>query len=201
MSPLDEHLVSLRARVDQHFAQAVARTPTQFACRAGCDACCHQRFSVFEVEAAPIRNALARIEREDPEARRRIRERGLDPNERACALLIDGRCTVYEQRPLICRSHGLPIGVRESDEPGSALRVDCCPLNFNSPEAERDIPRASVLVLDAINQPLAVLAELTAPGQPRVALAQLAAAGAGATTNSARSSGVKTNSDDRPSGA
>lgn len=171
---LDEHLVRLRTRVDQHFEQAVARTPTEFACRLGCDACCHQRFSVFEVEAAPIREALARLEHEDPQLRRRIRERGLDPRERACALLLDGRCSVYEQRPLICRSHGLPIGVRDPDEPGAALRVDHCPLNFR----EGDIPRASVLVLDAINQPLAVLAELTAPGQPRVSLADLAAAGA-----------------------
>jgi Fe-S-cluster containining protein len=170
----DGHLVRPRARVDQHFAQAVARTPEQFACRPGCESCCHQRFSVFEVEAAPIREALAQLARNDPEARRRVRERGQDDELRACALLLDGRCSVYEQRPLICRSHGLPIGVRESDEAGSALRVDHCPLNFLE---HGDIPRASVLVLDAINQPLAVLAELTAPGQPRVELAQLAASG------------------------
>jgi uncharacterized protein len=187
---LDEHLVRLRTRVDQHFAQAVARTPTQFACRPGCETCCHQRFSVFEVEAAHIRDALALLDRSDPDLRQRVRERGLDPQLRACALLVDGRCTVYEQRPLICRSHGLPIGVRESDEPGSALRIDHCPLNFRDqpadhepgPHGDRGIPRASVLVLDAINQPLAVLAELSAPGQPRVDLAQLAAAEPGAMT-------------------
>jgi Fe-S-cluster containining protein len=171
----DAHLVRLRARVDQHFAQAVARTPEQFACRPGCESCCHQRFSVFEVEAAPIREALAQLARTDPELRRRVRERGRDEQLRACALLLDGRCTVYEQRPLICRSHGLPIAVRESDEPDSALRLDHCPLNFQK-LGDRDVPRASVLVLDAINQPLAVLAELTAPGQPRVELARLAAA-------------------------
>lgn len=174
----DVHLVRLRARVDQHFAQAVARTPEQFACRPGCESCCHQRFSVFEVEAAPIREALAQLARTDGEARRRVRARGQDSGLRACALLLDGRCSVYEQRPLICRSHGLPIGVRESDEPGSPLRLDHCPLNFiEHGHGDREIPRASVLVLDAINQPLAVLAELTAPGQPRVELAQLAAAG------------------------
>jgi Fe-S-cluster containining protein len=168
----DVHLVRLRARVDEHFAQAVARTPEQFACRPGCESCCHQRFSVFEVEAGPIREALAQLARSDPEARRRIRDRGLDDELDACALLLDGRCSVYEQRPLICRSHGLPIGVRETDEPGAPLRLDHCPLNFSD---GRDIPRASVLVLDAINQPLSVLAELTARGQPRVDLAQLAA--------------------------
>jgi Fe-S-cluster containining protein len=201
------HLVRLRARVDDHFAQAVARTPEQFACRPGCESCCHTRFSVFEVEAAPIREALATLGLDDPETRRRLRERGQESQLRACALRLDGRCSVYEQRPLICRSHGLPIGVRESDEPGSPLRLDHCPLNFSAlgprlgsalgprlgsalgprlgsalgSEAGREpndpgIPRASVLVLDAINQPLAMLAELTAPGQPRVELAHLAAA-------------------------
>ena len=183
-SLMNEHLVRLRTRVDQHFEQAVARTPSQFACQLGCESCCHHRFSVFEVEAAPIRDALERLEHEDPESRRRVRERGLDPNERACALLLDGRCTVYDVRPLICRSHGLAIAVRESDDPNpgpgretkSALRIDHCPLNFRDLEP-RDIPRASVLVLDAINQPLAVLAELTAPGRPRVELARLAASG------------------------
>jgi Fe-S-cluster containining protein len=169
----DAHLVQLRARVDRHFAQAVDRTPEQFACRPGCESCCHHRFSVFEVEAAPIREALAQLARTDPQLRERIRARGRDHQLRACALLLDGRCAVYEQRPLICRSHGLPIAVRESDEPGSALRLDHCPLNFL--DGDRDIPRASVLVLDAINQPLAVLAELSAPGRPRVELAQLAA--------------------------
>ena len=177
MTEANEYLVQLRTRVDQHFVEAVARTPTQFACRAGCESCCHHRLSVFEVEAAPIREALARLEHTDPESRRRIRERGLDPDERACALLLDGRCSVYEHRPLICRSHGLPIAVRESDEPGSALRVDHCPLNFRDLH-RGEIPRASLLVLDAINQPLAVLAELTAPGRPRVELAHLAGAGA-----------------------
>ena len=169
-----QHLVTLRSRVDAHFDAAVARTPDAFACRPGCDRCCHVRFSVFEVEAAPIRRALAELETADPALRQRIREQGNDPLATACALLVDGRCSVYAERPLICRSHGLPIAVRDPDDPDGPLILDHCPLNFRDLHAG-DIPRASVLVLDAINQPLAVLAELTAPGRPRVELAHLAA--------------------------
>lgn len=176
---INSHLVTLRARVDRHFGEAVARSPASFACRSGCDRCCHQRFGVFELEAAPIRAALADLAVLDPELRERVRTRGRDTSLDACALLVDGRCSVYDQRPVICRSHGLPIAVPDpSPEPGgepggdAALRVDHCPLNFTDGE----IPRASVLVLAAVNQPLAVLAELVAPGQPRVALAELAAA-------------------------
>lgn len=171
MSSAKNHLVTLRARVDAHFDAAVARTPDAFECAAGCDRCCHQRFSVFEVEAAPIRGALAELALRDPALRDRIRRQGHDPDASACALLVDGRCSVYAERPLICRSHGLPIAVPDRDEPDGPLRLDHCPLNFRDQPA----PRASVLVLDAINRPLAMLAELDSPGANRVALADLAA--------------------------
>jgi hypothetical protein len=167
----ESHLVTLRRRVDAHFDAALARTPAAFACRAGCDSCCHQRFSVFEVEAAPIRRVLAELEAADPALRARIREQGRDPHGTACALLIDGKCSVYVERPLICRSHGLPVAVPDPDDPAGPLLLDHCPLNFR----EQEPPRASVLILDAVNRPLALLAELDSPGAARVALADLAA--------------------------
>lgn len=170
MTRPEDHLVVLRGRVDRHFDEALRRTPAQFACRAGCDRCCHQRFSVFEVEAAPIRSALAALERSDPGLRQRIRDQGADRSSTRCALLVDGQCSVYAQRPLICRSHGLPVAVADPDDPDGPLRVDHCPLNFT----DEPPPRASVLVLDAVNRPLAVIAELHAPAQPRVDLASLA---------------------------
>ncbi|MFO7562420.1 MAG: YkgJ family cysteine cluster protein [Enhygromyxa sp.] len=164
----NQHLVTLRTRVDAHFDAALARTPAAFACKPGCDRCCQVRFSVFEVEAAPIRRALAKLE---PSLREQIRQQARDPHAQACALLVDGRCSVYAERPLICRSHGLPIATPDPDDPEGPLTLDHCPLNFT----ETAPPRSSVLVLDAINRPLAVLAELASPSAGRVALAELAA--------------------------
>lgn len=167
-------LVQLRRRVDAHWDAAVARTPAAFACAAGCSACCHARFSVFAVEAAPIRQALARLAAADPAARARVRDQADDPAHRHhCALLLDGRCAVYGERPLICRSHGLPVLADD--------RVDHCPLNFTAAAP----PSASVLRLDAVNQPLALIATLwdqeRSPAlqpddPPRVALEDLARA-------------------------
>jgi uncharacterized protein len=63
-----------------------------------------------------------------PEARRRAAARAaLDPPDRCAALEPDGRCIVYGARPLVCRSHGLPI--RMVNARGLPV-VDSCVLNF-----------------------------------------------------------------------
>lgn len=151
-------LVQLRRRVDTHFDAAVARSPRAFRCGEGCDACCHVRIGVFAVEAAPLREALARLAREDPALRDRVRMQADDPGHQdRCALLVGGRCAVYDQRPLICRSHGLPVLAADPGAaPGAPLQLDHCPLNFTDDPP----PRASMLRLDAVNQPLAMLARL-----------------------------------------
>jgi len=180
--PLRAALVQLRARVDAHFDQALARSPAAFQCAAGCDACCHVRIGVFAVEAAPIRHALARLASTDPALRSRVRAQADDPDhQHHCALLVDGRCAVYAERPLICRSHGLPIAVADPTDVSGKLRLDHCPLNFQADPP----PRASILRLDAVNQPLVVLASLwsqaeptdrSPENEPRIALADLARA-------------------------
>jgi uncharacterized protein len=151
-------LVQLRRRVDAHFDAALTRTPAAFRCAEGCSACCEARFSVFAVEAAPIRQALARLGQSDPALRARIRDQADDPaHQHHCALLVDARCTVYAERPLICRSHGLPIAADD--------HISHCPLNFT----DAPPPPATVLRLDAVNQPLAVLATLWDQAEPQTA--------------------------------
>lgn len=158
----------LRTRVEQHFARALARSPDQMSCREGCDRCCHVRLSVFSLEAEAIAGALARLAIEDPELRATIRRQADDPDAQTrCSLLVRGRCTVYDERPLICRSHGVPVLVEVPGEPPSR---SCCPLNFTDGEP----PASSVLRLEALNQPLVVMAGMYEAGAPRVALSDLA---------------------------
>lgn len=165
-------LVVLRRRVADHFAAADARSPGALACRSGCSQCCRVRFGVFGVEAEPIARALAELERDDPELRARVRAQADDPTHDACALLVDDRCTVYEARPLICRSHGLAVRVR--DEGGT--RIDVCPLNYRSAPA----PAQSVLELAAVEAPLSILARMYEPDAERIELAALARASSSA---------------------
>jgi Fe-S-cluster containining protein len=166
-------LVTLRRRVDAHFDAALARSPGAMQCREGCSRCCHQRFGVFEVEAHRLRAALARLARRDPAQRQRVREQADDPAAaHRCALLVDDRCAVYDERPLLCRTHGLPTRVRDDEDGMGPGSLRGCALNFTAAEP----PAASVLELAAVNAPLSVMARMWDGQGTRVALDGLARA-------------------------
>jgi len=165
MSPRDPNtartaLVTLRTRVDAHFDAAAKQAGSQMRCSEGCETCCHVDLSVFEVEAAPIRDALAAL---PDDLRARVRAQA--DQSAHCAMLVDGLCAVYEQRPLICRSHGLAVLLDDG-------KVDHCPLNFTQASPDP----AGVLRLAAINEPLSVMATLWDGTGARVALRTLAGA-------------------------
>jgi hypothetical protein len=157
---------ALLAKVDVFWERALAVQPAAFRCAAGCVSCCTQRLSVFAVEAEAIRAHLA-DPGFDPAVRARLRAEAGDPDR--CAFLADGRCAIYAARPVICRTHGLPVRVDG--------RVDWCPLNFTDAPPDPTI----VLELEQINTLLALVDRLHGasgdpPDRPRVTLADLAAA-------------------------
>lgn len=162
-NPLEQYR-ALVAKVDAFWERAVDTQPAQFRCAAGCDDCCRQRLTVFPVEAAAIRAHLAGG---NPALRARLSGTA-DPHDR-CAFLWNGRCAIYKARPIICRTHGLPIRVDG--------RLDHCPLNFTD-----DVPEpAIVLDLEQINTLLALVDRLHAEAvrdpvdRPRIPLADLVA--------------------------
>jgi len=115
----------LCAKVDAFFARVKARHAADIHCAPGCDSCCRTRLSVTAVEADEIREAIAGL---PAEVRGRAAARGrLDASDRCAALEDDGRCAVYAARPLVCRSHGLPV--RMVSARGLPV-VDACVLNF-----------------------------------------------------------------------
>lgn len=123
----------LAAKVDAFFARVAGRHGDAMQCRAGCSACCVAGLSVTGVEAEAIREGLAAMPDEE-RARLRERARGRESargeESAACpALDEEGRCSIYAARPLVCRSHGLPIRMPS----GRGLPViDACPKNFAS---------------------------------------------------------------------
>ena len=146
------------------FAQAVQqRYPIQITCHAGCDGCCYQHFTVFPVEAQHLASAVMAL---SPRERHRLRqdliasETSLHVVDQSqpCVLLEDGRCRLYEGRPLICRMHGYPL-FSQMIESAEGRNRDCCPLNFTDLPLE-EIETQAVFNLDLINQTLASINHL-----------------------------------------
>lgn len=72
----------------------------------------------------------------------------------ACPLLVDDRCSIYESRPLICRTQGLPLLMEAED---GETEVDFCPLNFAEPGAVEDLDEDYLVPLDDMNLRLALV--------------------------------------------
>lgn len=122
-----ERYLQLAAKVDGFFAQAQARVGASMQCASGCADCCQGRLTVTSVEAAVILSGLASLD--DPQ-RSAIASRGATATDEKCAALDDhGRCSIYAWRPLVCRSHGVPVRVA-SDAPSRLPVLEVCPKNF-----------------------------------------------------------------------
>lgn len=117
-----ENYEKLVARVDDLCQQIENRLAGHLACKSGCSSCCLE-ITLFPVEA----DALKRAFNELPEQERGNIRRHLEGESQSesCCLLKDDRCLLYRSRPLICRTHGLPILYRED----GVQKVDCCPKN------------------------------------------------------------------------
>lgn len=132
----------------EHFDAVVAEQPQNLRCGIACTMCCHGLFEIGAADVAVIAEALPRL---DPAVRETILARAEavaaatdHPNLREvseaereaffertenlpCPALDDeGRCSIYEFRPLVCRTFGLPI--RE----GSRYIGEECELNFTA---------------------------------------------------------------------
>ena len=114
-------LGELTRKVDAFFVRVAERHGTDMQCATGCSDCCHVRLTITGVEAAAIRAHVAPWPRE--------RRQGLattGPTDRCAALDPAGRCKIYDARPLVCRSHGVPIRMRQ----GGLPVVQSCHRNF-----------------------------------------------------------------------
>ncbi len=183
MPTAHERLAELFARVDAFFERDAARFPGPggITCHAGCDDCCHRRFSVTAIEAEVITEAIAAL---PVEAREALARRARDADPAVCAALTEGgRCGIYAARPMICRTHGLPIRFAPSgtgaERPRSLPVVDACPRNFSGRDVS-GLPGDAVLdqttlsvVLGALDVARAL--EIGRPRGERVDLAVLLA--------------------------
>lgn len=127
MTP-EQHLEELWSKVDAFFGRVGQRYPEALACAPGCSDCCHRELTVTSIEAARI---AALVRALPPALRAALAARAAD-GEPCVALEADGRCAVYAARPLVCRSHGVPLRFVEPAPSGKVQLpvLDVCPKNF-----------------------------------------------------------------------
>lgn len=106
----------VRASIQQKCTYLHNKHEANLQCRKGCDSCC-VNFNVLPLEFFSILSAI----RHNPPALN-------ETHDEQCIFLVDHRCQIYEHRPSICRSHGLPI--LNMDEEGEQWELSYCHLNF-----------------------------------------------------------------------
>ena len=113
---------------------------------------------MYAFEFVRIQGALEELSTTARAALKQRLERGKeDPR---CPLLDDvGQCRVYESRPMICRSHGLPISV------GDPPKRDVCPLNFGAGPTPDEMSAEDVLNVNSVNAIMAVLDHVESDGK------------------------------------
>lgn len=107
------------AALDSHIHSIEEKNKARINCKKGCFSCCKDDLEVFGIEAEFIRKNQSEFLKNNSPA-----------PIGACAFLNEeGACRIYESRPFVCRTHGVPIAYLQEDEEGEFELRDICPLN------------------------------------------------------------------------
>ena len=130
----------LLEKVDAFSSYLNRKYSNRIFCRGGCSDCCQQNLTLLPVEIQFLRQGFYRLPGQTKESIKKIR------SDSWCMLLHNGECLLYELRPVICRSHGLPLLITQDEKPWR----DCCPKNFKGTALER-LPHKDLLHLERLN--------------------------------------------------
>jgi Fe-S-cluster containining protein len=151
----DETYTRVLDRADDFFRSIAESQPQNLQCGRGCSLCCYGLFEIGSGDVPLIAEALEKLH---PSRRKMIVRRAQEivessnhPELRDCSadekaaffertaatpcpnLNERGECLMYEHRPLVCRTFGLPL--RNADD----YIGDICELNFtDAPQADRE---------------------------------------------------------------
>lgn len=171
MSGLDQALHELTALYREVDAQAERLSRLHAArlrCRRGCHDCCVDGLTVFEVEAHHIRRTAGAL----------LAAASAHPPGACSFLDREGSCRIYAQRPYVCRTQGLPLRWRETDDDGHTVELrDICPLNEAGPPVEGLAPEACWTIGSVEGRLASLQARLNEGVPARVALRALFAPG------------------------
>ena len=110
----------LRTEIDNLSQKLEKEHTKQMVCKKGCDMCCMD-YSILSIEFHFILNSLKESKLR-PEIETQTKKGG-------CIFLKNHVCTIYNQRPIICRTHGLPLLFMNDN---NEWELSACELNFTN---------------------------------------------------------------------
>jgi Fe-S-cluster containining protein len=146
MGPFEQYY-KLVARIDKDANRLTGIHGDAITCRPGCTSCC-VNLTVFPVEFHAIRRAMEQAGEKPGGA-------DFDPTA-TCGFLHDGRCRIYPFRPIICRTHGLPILFLDDTSGEYTWEVSFCERNFTGFE-QIEFTHDTLLNIEEINEELSRL--------------------------------------------
>lgn len=154
-------------KISQFEQQVTPSTRELSSCRRGCSKCCYTDISVFEVEANNIRSwfhslaAAKKAELSKLWSAPALKTMSFSGEEvSSCVFLNQESCSIYEARPLICRTQGHALSFRE----GKDMFVDICPLNE---EMLDTLTSSEMINLDLLNSILSGLEKIDSKNTER----------------------------------
>jgi uncharacterized protein len=115
-------------------------------CSLGCADCCIDDISVSEVEALNIRQHYGDL----------LSKKSPHPKG-ACAFLSeDNSCRIYERRPYVCRTQGLPLHWIEEEDGKTIAFRDICPQNESGTPIE-ELPEKECWKIGPVEEELSKL--------------------------------------------
>lgn len=160
----DKEIQDLYRLTDEAVQRLTVLHADRLHCGPGCCSCCVDDITIFVVEARNIEDRYRVLLAESaPHA----------PD--SCAFLDDrGHCRIYEHRPYVCRTQGLPIRWMDEDDDGDPVEMrDICPLNEKGTPVE-ELPEDACWTIGPVEEKLAALQYRAGKGKmERIALRDL----------------------------
>jgi uncharacterized protein len=110
-----QQYLALRDEIDGRCAELHNEHASHLQCRAGCDMCC-MNFGILPLEFEAIKEL----------AGEELKKGQPVNNEDDCPFLVNHQCAIYQWRPIICRTQGLPLLFMGEEE----WELSACELNF-----------------------------------------------------------------------
>jgi Fe-S-cluster containining protein len=155
-------IATLQQNASDFFDKVAEKNAAKMECKKGCSQCCMTDISVFDIEADRIREYV-KNQITDNEKKHQLKSIWESkPEAGACHFLVENQCSIYEVRPVICRTQGLPLFLSTENV------LDFCPLNFKDGNPEK----SDWLNLERLNTMLSIAAK-SAGRDERISLKKL----------------------------